>query len=265
VPHITLGPYSVVSALQPILKRCAGGWEVEGFEGLARPFLDGKPLPPTVLFAPDPALDPVVVDWALRHLHLESFAAASLHGAELWLNFDPRLLGRDPVLLDRLAQFLGVARSYGIGSASLVWEFTENCASCNAGVIALTRVLRREGVWVAIDDFGAGASNLLRLTRGLADIIKIDRQWLHHMRATPQTLALLQTFLSGLTDSGVRVVLEGLELPADLELADGVPEARVQGFVLARPQLTRTAPWAQAYPDPRGAEANHGRHQRAAG
>jgi diguanylate cyclase (GGDEF)-like protein len=102
--------------------------------------------------------------------------------------------------------------------------------------------LRAAGVHIAIDDFGAGYSNLSRLHNLPIDTLKIDRAFvneinvkdattpLHHRTAVLRAMATLGNSL------GLKLVAEGVETEDQVRFLKRIGYEAMQGYYFARPQ-----------------------------
>lgn len=100
---------------------------------------------------------------------------------------------------------------------------------------AALQSLRESGVKVALDDFGAGAASLSLLRRLPVDSLKIDGQFVRHAAGNPKD-ALIVAAIAGLGRRlGLRVIAEGIETGAQLELVRKSGCHEVQGYLLGRP------------------------------
>src|SRR6185503_6848083 len=80
---------------------------------------------------------------------------------------------REPTLV---ADVAGVLADTGLAPELLRLEITESAAMDDAdATITTLHALRALGVWLSIDDFGAGYSSLAYLQRYPVDALKIDR------------------------------------------------------------------------------------------
>lgn len=96
--------------------------------------------------------------------------------------------------------------------------------------------LRALGVGLAMDDFGAGYSNIHRLSSMRFDVIKIDQNVTRELRRSPlETTTLLGTLIQLVRDLGRDVVVEGVEDLDTLEAAVILGAGFGQGYAIARP------------------------------
>ncbi len=91
------------------------------------------------------------------------------------------------------------------------------------------------GARVAVDDYGSGYSNLKLLENLSPDFLKLDRSFLsvRHDPAARRALLTSAVVIAGVV--GARVIAEGAETDADLELLTEVGADMVQGFRVAQP------------------------------
>ena len=91
------------------------------------------------------------------------------------------------------------------------------------------------GARVAVDDYGSGYSNLKLLENLSPDFLKLDRSFLsvRHEPAARRALLTSAVVIAGVV--GARVIAEGAETDADLDLLTEVGADMVQGFVVAQP------------------------------
>lgn len=107
-------------------------------------------------------------------------------------------------------------------------DFFDQCHSVLAEI-------RKKGIWLAIDDLGAGYSNLRYITDLEPEVIKLDRQLITGIRPRSTQFRLLRSIVELGHELGAKVVVEGVET---LEELLTILEARVryaQGYLLARP------------------------------
>lgn len=127
----------------------------------------------------------------------------------------------EPLFLARQQVCLEITESAPI-------DFFDQCHSVLAEI-------RKKGVWLAIDDLGAGYSNLRYITDLEPEVIKLDRQLITGIRPRSTQFKLLRSIVELGHEVGAKVVVEGIETVEELLT---VLEARVryaQGYLLARP------------------------------
>ena len=136
---------------------------------------------------------------------------------------------------DGLAEHVAARlRAEALPATALLVEVTEGAVADDGRAVVVLEALRRMGIRVGIDDFGAGYSSLARLRDLPLDLIKIDGAFL---AATPDSRgeAILRA-VAGLAQSlGLPTVVEGVETVEQFRLLRRVGVTCAQGYLLARP------------------------------
>ncbi len=115
----------------------------------------------------------------------------------------------------------------------IIIELTEQALGTNpVAVLMAVDDLRDRGALIAIDDFGAGFSNLARIVTVRPDIVKLDISIVQgvHLDATRQAVVAAAVHFSQLTDG--RVFAEGIELPEERDCLVRLGVLFGQGFLL---------------------------------
>ena len=100
---------------------------------------------------------------------------------------------RDSDLPERIECAL---KDFDIPHGLLEFEITETSAMMDVGRTAtILQALRRLGVRVSIDDFGAGYCSLAYLRRLAVDAIKIDKSFVDDIRAAPKAETICDAIL----------------------------------------------------------------------
>jgi PAS domain S-box-containing protein len=115
-------------------------------------------------------------------------------------------------------------------------EITETIAMADAersgGVLSQLKAL---GVGLDIDDFGTGYSSLSRLQRFPVDTLKIDRAFVSHMDSDHDTHEIVRIIVMLAHNLGLKVVAEGVETQAQLDLLKHIGCERAQGYLFSKP------------------------------
>jgi predicted signal transduction protein with EAL and GGDEF domain len=141
-------------------------------------------------------------------------------------------LGRPDIVADVRA---ALAES-GLDPARLVLEVTETSVNVDREAsIARLHELKRLGVQLAVDDFGAGYSSLEDLRRFPVDILKIARSFVEGM-GDPQGAAVANAIVDLAAGFGFTVVAEGIERREQRDRLMAMGCELGQGFHFAQPQ-----------------------------
>lgn len=126
----------------------------------------------------------------------------------------------------------------GLSAADLELEVTETALIRHPEqVLAQLDSLHAMGVTIAIDDFGTGYSNFDYLRRLPARAVKLDRSFITdlHSHAATEARPLAHAMIDIAHDLGLRVVAEGVETRATLDLLRAWECDEVQGYFTGRP------------------------------
>ena len=95
--------------------------------------------------------------------------------------------------------------------------------------------VRRHGVTVALDDFGAAATNFAQLRELPIDTLKIDRSFVARVgdRAKASDVELLRAMVGIGHGLGLTVVAEGIETAAQRARVEGMAVQEGQGFLFS--------------------------------
>jgi EAL domain-containing protein (putative c-di-GMP-specific phosphodiesterase class I) len=168
----------------------------------------------------------------LAHLRHAAPVLPSAHW--LFVNMNPATF-TDP---GYAKQFAALTHAAGLAPERIVIEVLESGGSDVAEIARATRSFRAQGFLVAVDDFGAGHSNIDRLLTMRPDIVKLDRSLVRAQsgkRRTPMRDALMPKLVDLLHESGMFVVAEGIETSDDLMLAARSNVDFVQGYLFGQP------------------------------
>ena len=115
----------------------------------------------------------------------------------------------------------------------LAIEVTEQMMGTQLSVQGLAEV-RKLGVEIYLDDFGAGESNLYRLVDLQPDAIKLDRFLIELMLDDQPKHDTLIKLISLARSISPRIIAEGIERPEQLELVKALGVDWVQGYLIGR-------------------------------
>ena len=105
--------------------------------------------------------------------------------------------------------------------------------------------LRKKGVMLAIDDLGAGFSNLKYIADLVPEVVKLDRSLISGVREGNRQAKLIRLMVSLCKDMGAKVVAEGIETIHELIVAERAGADFCQGYLLGRPS---PSPQAGSWP-----------------
>lgn len=141
--------------------------------------------------------------------------------------------------------------SSGLPPSLLELELTEGVLVENpAFTRELLDSLRRQGVKVAVDDFGTGYASLAYIRQFPMDTLKIDRQFVRGLPVDAESAAITSAIVALGRSLRLAIVAEGVETEAAEEFLHSLDCFVVQGYRHARPmnlrdfaEWRRTRPW----------------------
>lgn len=173
-------------------------------------------------------------DLEIAALEAHLAAARALPPGRLFLNLSALSFEDERLEPDALTRLV---RAAGFLPERVVLELTELVRLPDPERFARTvRPLREEGFALAVDDFGAGFSNVPLLAELAPDFIKLDASLVTGARTHPGRRAVLEALAQLGRRLNGTVVAEGLETEEDVRAAReaGVPLG--QGFVFGHPR-----------------------------
>jgi len=111
-----------------------------------------------------------------------------------------------------------------------LWEDIEPCA------INRLVALRKMGIAIDLDDFGAGHSSVVAMQKIQPDRVKIDRKLIAPLEHHPSQVLTLGSLVELARLDGCKVVVEGVETHGQLSAVATLGCEAVQGFLLAYPE-----------------------------
>jgi len=119
---------------------------------------------------------------------------------------------------------------------SIVVELTEHAQLTDDELDDLKSRLAKEGVQIAVDDYGTGYSNVTNLLRYMPDYVKIDRQLMSGIQDSPQKQHFVRDIIEFSHDNGIMALAEGVETEEELLTVISLGADLVQGYYIAPPR-----------------------------
>lgn len=168
---------------------------------------------------------------------LKAFARSRIaaRGATLFLNIDGRaLVDARAGLIETAAELFSRA---ALSRSSLCLEMSERLGRFAApNLQGRIERLRAAGVGFAADDFGRGHSELKLLFDSTLDFIKVDRYFVTDIATTERKRSFLRGVCALASSLGVKVIAQGVQDGADLQVCRELGCDYVQGWFIARPE-----------------------------
>lgn len=174
-------------------------------------------------------LDYQVMDMALEQLRV--WDDLGLCVPRIAVNVSPREL-RDN-FVERVESLLS---KHGLAPHRLELEITESLLIMDGvEVMSMLSHLQKNGVSIAIDDFGVGYSSLAQLHCLPVDCLKIDRSFVQDINRSAVDFAIVRAVVTMADAIGLRTVAEGVETDEQLAVVEALGCHYVQGYRFAEP------------------------------
>ncbi len=223
-----------LACFQPFIDTATG--RIAGIEALGRLRLENGRLESVgPLFA-----DPKMSGTALRRLDrlIRDDALSRLHEVPtdwfLSLNISPRWISR--LRPGQSLPSLKQLQHHGIAPERIVFEITELGGDSQRLSDVVARY-REAGARIAIDDFGAGYSQLDRVLALQPDILKLDMRLFQAAARGGPSSDVVKALAQMAEKTGCWIIAEGVETEAELNFALECGSRYVQGFLFARGEL----------------------------
>lgn len=158
----------------------------------------------------------------------------------LFINIDPNEFAYgwlvrpdDPIFFHNESVYLEITESVPL-------SHFEQCHSVLAEA-------RTKGVFLVIDDLGAGYSNLKYISDLEPEVVKLDRQLVSGLKVGSRGFRLVKSIVRLCEDMGAKVVAEGIETVEELGAVKDAGARYGQGYLLGKPGFPPPKP---AWPEP---------------
>jgi diguanylate cyclase (GGDEF)-like protein len=129
-----------------------------------------------------------------------------------------------------------ILRDCGPAPQYLELELTESAVMRDAEkTIATMNELKEIGIQLSLDDFGTGYSSLSQLKHFPFDKLKIDQSFVRGLPHDPNDLALTTAIIAMGRALKLKVIAEGVETKAQLDILQSLGCDEIQGFVVTKP------------------------------
>jgi EAL domain-containing protein (putative c-di-GMP-specific phosphodiesterase class I) len=234
--HAVLRARTMLSHFQPIIS--IREKRVIGLEALVRATnpASGKPISPNYLFdAASRHKQSLQLDRLCRESAISGFASLASLDPDLilFINVDVSTLSRSAAESNALIK---LTEEYGIAPERVAIEIIESKINDASALQRFISNHRKRGFLIALDDMGAGHSNLERIPSIKPDIIKLDRSLIQNIDQEYHKQELFDFFIKLAHRIGVFVIVEGIETEAEALSCLERGADLVQGFYFAYPQ-----------------------------
>jgi EAL domain-containing protein (putative c-di-GMP-specific phosphodiesterase class I) len=209
---------------------------VAGVEALARGVdADGALVLPDRLF-PAVAELGMAEPWemACRERALATFSSVAEQSDALLLFVNLDLAVSDG--RDDMHHLREAARRWSVSPSRVVVEVLESRFDDTQQLAAILSCFRAQGFLLALDDVGAGHSNLDRIPLIRPDVLKVDRDLVKKLDADLYKQDVFQALVDVGRRIGALIVAEGVETEPEALMALELGADFLQGYLISRPQ-----------------------------
>lgn len=183
-------------------------------------------------------------EWALREAARQAFEWQQQFGfsESIAVNMPSRMFLRHD-LVDLITD---AVRPFELPHRMILLEITESSLMKDLqSILPTLHRLTEIGVQISVDDFGTGYSSLQYLTELPISELKIDRSFVQKLGREPKAGEVIHLIISLAQALNLRVVAEGVETTAQMNLLRNLQCRMMQGYLISRPMPGTDLPsWA---------------------
>lgn len=177
-------------------------------------------------------VDRIIREKAIKHLKNSGI------NTKLFLNFMPNILSnlhKEDLLDPNRFHLIQLIEKYDIDTKNIIIEITEDEFSGKIErLLTMIEIFRDYGFKIAIDDMGAGFSNLERIGYIHPDIIKVDIRIMRESLNNNSFRQVLTAISEMSLKLGCELLFEGIEIEKELTLALSMGANLLQGFYFSK-------------------------------
>jgi diguanylate cyclase (GGDEF)-like protein/PAS domain S-box-containing protein len=163
---------------------------------------------------------------------IKAWEAQGLPPVKISLNLSAREFRQE----DLSATICKVLEETAVEGHRITFELTESMVMHDVeNTLDTLRELKRLGATVSLDDFGTGYSSLSYLKRFPIDTLKIDRSFVRDIHQDGDDAAIAHAVIAMAHKLGIKVIAEGVECAAQLDLLREFDCDLLQGYYFSRP------------------------------
>ncbi len=211
---------------------------IVGYEGLTRGMVPGslQSIAPLDLFAEARVQGLTLeLDRLCRKKVFEMFKPIQARRPErlLSVNFEASVLDQG---VQGSRNIIQQVEAYGLNPQSIIIEIIESNVEELEALEKFITTYRELGFLIALDDVGAGHSNLNRIPMLKPDILKIDRYLVQDISENFYKLEVFKSLVGLARKIGALIVAEGIETDQEAGVALEMGVDMAQGYYFAQPQ-----------------------------
>jgi diguanylate cyclase (GGDEF)-like protein/PAS domain S-box-containing protein len=173
-------------------------------------------------------------DWVIRETckQIKAWTNTALEHLSIAVNVSVQQFAKE----DFVDSVLRTLWQNGIKAHQLELEITESLLMRNVDdTTAALKRLGASGLTLSIDDFGTGYSSLGYLRQFPVDALKIDRSFVKDLPTSSDAAAICAAIIAMARELKLKVIAEGVETDAQLELLRNYRCDQAQGYLISKP------------------------------
>ncbi len=230
--------YILKPVYQPIYSVTQNGTaELTGYEGLIRSHMGSETIPPEDFFKIIDKKDALFIECLCLALHIRGRVKAGIVDSALFVNVN---VANYDTIVDVEREFyytFSQLAKHGMDRDMIVFEILETEVSNPEILFKVCELIKNNGYYFALDDFGTNHSNVERYISVSPDIIKLDRSLFLTAMKTLETGKLLKSLIAAFQENGVKVLMEGIETVEEMIFSSKMSVDMLQGFYFGKPQF----------------------------
>jgi EAL domain-containing protein (putative c-di-GMP-specific phosphodiesterase class I) len=134
-------------------------------------------------------------------------------------------------------EIVSIIRDNNLSDNDIVIEVNECTDFKNKAVAENIKNFKRNGIMIALDDFGTNTANLYSLLNNHIDILKVDKVFIDKQSKENEDsqIKILRKLLELCNELNLKHVVEGIETHGQLENIESLGYSVVQGFLYKEP------------------------------
>lgn len=134
------------------------------------------------------------------------------------------------------ADWAELENKYGELLEKVVVELTEQTEIGDDSLAVIHDRLKRNGMQLAIDDYGTGYSNMSNLLRYAPNVVKIDRSLIAGIDTKPKMQKFVTSIIEFVHSNGYSALAEGVETFEELKTMIQMGSDLIQGYYVSKPK-----------------------------
>lgn len=173
-------------------------------------------------------------NWVMREacIQAKKWALSGFKDIRISINLSPKQF----VKHDFIETVKKIIFESGVNPRNLVFEVTENILMENIeNIIPILKEFSDMGIHISVDDFGVGYSSLNYIKRFPLHEIKIDRSFVTNISQGNDDTAIVSAIIAMAHALKLKVIAEGVETPAQLQVLGNLGCNEIQGYLFSKP------------------------------